>query len=254
MAATGPGALLPLAMGDWIEVRFHCQNEFQAGINVRHYVYYLRSGEETLNLGQFVQNLYDGFGPLYRAAMSNAAVFAGVDGKVITRPPFSAPALVAPPAAPGLIVSPPLPNQVSAIASLYTLYAGQQWRGRVYIPFPPQTASDALGNMTAAFRDGPLRPLVAKFAETAIVIGTTGVLHYFRPSIYRRPKEGPPPIEARMTAIAGSYSPGRFATQRRRGQYGQKNVLFTARPAMLPAVGVVTDIPGGKEVTEEELS
>jgi len=229
MAATGPGAGISLIVGDWIEVRFHCQDEDQAGINVRHYRKYLEeTGAGVFTLGQFVDMLNGVFTPLYRPCLNNTSVYVGADARIISGVFPSARAEAFPGPLAGLAPAGPLPGQVSSVVGLQTRLGGQRGRGRTYVPFPPVNAMDAMGKMTAVFRDGPLKNIARQLAAVQIFLDNTTHAHYFQPTLYRRHKDGPPEVLAAMTDVISATSPGKFGTQRRRGQYGAPNPIPSA--------------------------
>lgn len=125
---------------------------------------------------------------------------------------------------PGITLGAVMPGQVSGIISWKTLFTGQKYRGRSYMPFPPDSCFDLnIPGPTAGYlndMDG-----VANYWMNVQIIGTapnsadvisilyhpayTDDLGVFHPATY--------------DPIKSWASPQRFATQRRRGEYGALN-------------------------------
>lgn len=119
-----------------------------------------------------------------------------------------------------------LPNQVAGLISLKTQNAGRHYRGRIYTPFLPVSASDANGLMTAAYV-AILQADIASSLQSieGIVSGANTVSGLYQ--VRTRIKVVGPPV-----SFITSYNPvlvgqaiQRFATQRRRGQYGRNNPI-----------------------------
>lgn len=110
----------------------------------------------------------------------------------------------------------PLPTQVSGIVTFQTAMAGRAYRGRFYMPFPPNTASDSisLGEPSAAY----LTDLSALMDAIAVPL-TSGTLPdqaSLVPIVYHTSLNT-------FDDIISHRVNAKWATQRRRGDYGRPN-------------------------------
>jgi hypothetical protein len=119
-----------------------------------------------------------------------------------------------------------LPNQVTGLISLKTALAGKNYRGRIYTPFLPAIAADANGLMTAAFA-AILVANIAQFIPAVEIVTSGGNTISGGYSLKSRIQISLPPLPKTnvWTPIDRASVPQRFATQRRRGQYGRINAL-----------------------------
>lgn len=107
----------------------------------------------------------------------------------------------------------PLPRQVSGVISLRTALAGREFRGRVYMPFPDESDSDA-DNPSVGYQVA-LAALAAELDNNRVIIGAGGSTTLV-PVIYSRKLDQ---VNDIVQAIARST----WGTQRRRGSFGQPN-------------------------------
>jgi len=110
----------------------------------------------------------------------------------------------------------PLPGQVSGLITKKSADGSKKGRGRSYIPFPSEDANGPDGNPTADY----LLVLIAFATQTMTTLNATGVagLMTADPVIANRP------IPGLVKAITSTIPRPRWATQRRRGDYGKPNV------------------------------
>lgn len=202
----------PLAVGDICRITFESRTDTQIGINVL----FLRitdvSGQiailETLvdDLAGFGQNIYPNILP-------EEAFFSGVSGQLLGLPDsyqyFKQ--RVSFGAADGKL----LPTQTSPVIQKQSGLAGRKNRGRMYMPFPPDTFLGELGRLTI---DGIQAYITiadafnekSRWESGAAQQGTfTWTLPWDRLV---------DPVEIRNFVVTG-----KFGTQRRRGQYGKSN-------------------------------
>lgn len=115
----------------------------------------------------------------------------------------------------GTVVTPPLPKQVSGLITLRTDYAGRQYRGRTYVPFPGEIDSDGVEGRPTANYVARLDTL-GNFWSSILAIGAGGNTANGNPVLW---KQG----QVVGTPITADQGRPYWATQRRRGDYGAKN-------------------------------
>lgn len=104
------------------------------------------------------------------------------------------------------------PKQSSLVVTKKTAFPGRAFRGRMYIPFPGDVATDASGSPAAAYV--VLANNLASFLllATTLTVGLNSVT--LQPVI-------PHSTGAAPTDILGFVVQKKFGTQRRRGDYGK---------------------------------
>jgi len=216
MASFGPGAIFPVTNNMTLEVKLVCTHGGQIGVNVRHYRAALMTGTGT-TLGAVATAMNSAFAGPYRDLLSSDASWLGVAVRVITPAPGSALAFNKEDTAVGLRTAEVLPGMVSGIITLQTTIAGRGYRGRVYIPFPDESANEDAGVPTAGYVTD-LETLGAALIATRVV-GTVGVNDVtLRPVIFHRG-------DSSFTEVTSARANTRWATQRRRSDYGAQNVV-----------------------------
>lgn len=151
-----------------------------------------------------------------KAWMSPSASYRGVDCRLVS-PTLGLPNIAIGNDGPGAAAGSNLPQQVSGLIASYSNPPSRRMRGRFYIPFPSDTWSDLNGYLNAAG--------VAALQNVQSVIAATIVAGGVDPGqwqVQHRYKSGPATFA--YTSIIYYTSRDRFATQRRRGQYGRRNI------------------------------
>jgi len=115
----------------------------------------------------------------------------------------------------GANASPTLPGQASYLISLYTNLAGRAYRGRNYVPFPMAVDQDTDNTPKAAVVTALQAVANALYIPQFITTGGGGTMTT-TPVIYHRETQDSTPI---FSALVQK----RYATQRRRGDYGRLN-------------------------------
>lgn len=186
----------------------------QIGVMVRHYLVSAKAGTGATD--QQIANALDAAvaAPL-KALMASTVTYRGAAvQRIIPAPPlvevFSVTGN-----GPGTATGDPLPSQVSGIISWRTANAGPFYRGRNYIPFPAEGDNDVDGKPTAGYstRCGTLLNALVSF-----VAGSGGNTNTMLAVIYHR-------VSASYSLITAGFTQFRWATQRRRGIFGQANTV-----------------------------
>lgn len=205
-------------VSDIVEMRTVQYTPTQIALNVSHWVVGIVTTGGA-HLGEMALSFDDVLHVQYKGIMSDQARWRGVGCRVLGP--------VTPPSIEfgnitndgiGGAVSPLLPTQTTYVIRKRTQLAGKQNMGRIYPGFPPVSAANSAGDMTAAYATGVqtladqynlLRPIVVLGAggDTTLlpVLKHAGTLTF--------------------TVIDHWDGTTRFATQRRRGQLGKANVL-----------------------------
>lgn len=210
----------PIVTADALEVKIATYNNatFQLGLNVFHYGVRSITGtpldsdvtDQALTLAE----------TLYPPLMTAAGYVYGASCQII--------GAVGPPKVPATKVSAtfptggagttPLPNQVTGIVTWKTYYAGRKYRGRTYLPFPDKVNSDntqqkpnsSYVTLLNAWGNGWKAGL-----STVTGSGGSATLDF---SVYALK-----PSVTFRAAIQGLIARDKWATQRRRGNYGRIN-------------------------------
>lgn len=214
-----------LGLGDLLKVRAWVKDGDQAAVNT---IYYLCTGGNTGGVtDQDVANsLEANWNPLYIALINNNAEWRGV--QVYTKP--STPGF---PLAPvfnngnplnGTAGAVSLPKQTCGLIRYTSTNAGRQFRGRIYLPFPAAT-DNALDGAPSTGYLTRLSALATFLQNTFFLTDISGTK--FIPCIqviehgpFGKPPQ-PPPIPSPILAWNSS---NRWATQRRRGEFGRQNL------------------------------
>jgi hypothetical protein len=109
-----------------------------------------------------------------------------------------------------------LPLQVSGIVTLKTNLAGRANRGRMYIPFPPVAAQGTDGHPTNGYVTAV--DTLAAIAILPQTVGTAPNQVVLTPVVYHKRLNT-------TTDITDKVARQRWATQRRRGDYGKPNPI-----------------------------
>lgn len=111
-----------------------------------------------------------------------------------------------------------LPTQVRPITRLRTAFVGREFRGRVYGNTPTGDQQDTDMHPVANISNKWFT-MLDTFRAGLVVGGTTWVL-----CIFHRRQAGPPPVPASFTIVNQVVKVKEWATQRRGGDFGRKNV------------------------------
>lgn len=204
------------AVNDIYRVTVGCQWGVQAGVNVTHW-FVSAIGGASVNDSDIAAHFDATFAVLYKPLIHNNSRYEGVKVQKIRPLPVSLAAISTANAGVGTGGAAALPPQVAGLISLRTAFSGRAFRGRIYLPFPGEG-----DNIDATGRPEVLYVNTATTLGTALVtpqVVTAGAnTATLRCGIYRRSNFT---INTVQAAIVRSL----WATQRRRGDFGQPNPL-----------------------------
>ena len=217
-----------LQIADVLEVRYYgwCQSRSQLAVNVTHmHVSNVTpTSPATVDLELISADLDADFATEYAAVMSDICHFLGCEVQKIwpTRSVFGASDGYV---TKGTLAGDLLPAQVSGLIQWKTAVAGRHGKGRIYVPFPTESVNEADGVPNSGYlADLLLLGHDMQLSQSLTHAGTTIELE---PVLFNRTTHG-------VTSIIQARTPGRWATQRRRGMYGRMNSLPDWVPLPLP--------------------
>lgn len=206
-----------MAVGDIYKVRVCCYTPDQIGLNILHYTVAAETGVGS-SLALISQAFDTAFAVPYKAAISASAKYRGVGAqKILPGPPVvEFPTTVND--GDGTSDVGLAPCQVSGIISWSDGRAVRQGRGRSYIPFPASSMTDANGKQAAAYA-ALILSVATAIGQTRVcgIVGNQTTLVF---GLFHRL-----PLPGNFTEMQLSRLPAKWATQRRRGQFGRTNVL-----------------------------
>lgn len=202
-----------LIAGDIARIRAYCLQGNQLGLNVLHYVASLPTGSgvtEAEVAGAFNTTTAS----KYADCLNAQAEYRGASVQNITSVPSSANGYD-PVTSVGTVTGDPLPGAVSGIIGLKTAKAGRKYRGRVYIPFPGEADNTVAGVPSGGY-NGRLNSLAAAI-KGFTVTGVGGTMK-FDLVVYHRATHT-------WDNVTTTISRARWATQRRRSDFGAQDTL-----------------------------
>lgn len=217
-----------MAVGDNWKVTICCYTPTQISLN-DFFVQTLSEGANPPTAAAVAESIDIVMAPLYKPWMSSLARYRGVAVSKVSIPLPTATAGVSRDGV-GTGTAVLCPTQVSGLVGFKTAFAGRHFRGRVYPGFVDDAFKAADGSLTApglvvlnnlAFGFLTLwnaTDIVAPFGTG--VLGTT-----VRARIEDLPPATPPTFTITYNRVLSAIGRSRFATQRRRGQFGKTNVV-----------------------------
>jgi hypothetical protein len=208
--------LEPLAR---LTLRVFCQWLSQGSVNT--FDYTIASGTTLPPAEEVAAALEAAVASKYKHFMHTAAQFRGIsiqqtNGAVVNQQLFSN-AL----AGPGDGAPVPEAGQLCGLLSKQTERAGQQFRGRTYLPFPFKDPTDTLGKPTAS-QVALMTTIANQLLTTQFYTTASGVIALV-PTIFHGFDSQEPPVKPPPSTITAAFAGTSWATQRRRGGYGQTN-------------------------------
>jgi hypothetical protein len=206
-----------MPVNDLYQARIICFQGSQIAVNIRHYVVTNVTGVEGTanNLATIIDTQ---FAPHYKPLINSNASYRGVGVKLIL-PVQGVESAVVMNSGLGSGGVDSLPKQCAGLIQLQTVVGGRHGRGRVYIPFPSEQHSDANGAPTAAYGT-LLTTLAADFLLLAVYTSGPNTTTW-APCIFNRGTG----TFIKLNPGGATNSRTKWASQRRRGDFGKSNVL-----------------------------
>ncbi len=198
---------------DILQVSFHSYFAGQQAVNVRHWRVLETSGADVTfdEAAAFFEGYVNN---AYRNLMSEDAEFLGVKVRGIF-PNKTIDHINTATVKDGLVTGPPLPKQVTGLISLYSNVPGPGGRGRVYPGFPSSSQTQDDGTPDPAYVAN-LDALALLLKAGVTITNGAGGSADLEAGIYGRANDS-------FTPITTHLSRTRWATQRRRSDFGAAN-------------------------------
>jgi hypothetical protein len=218
------------ADGDIYCCRFWSKLGDQAACNVRYYLLVSHAGNgasQDAVAAAIDAEVATDLKPL----MSSAAEYLGSTTQRVWPTPPTVASFLQTARGFGAVTGDPLPKQVSGLIMLRTEFAGRKYRGRMYVPFPGEADNDATTKPSAGYQARLVtlgNSLVADVNAGAAP--DTSVLQPGLPGRTKTPVPGDPdrftyPLNGTFVPFIDNFGLRTiWATQRRRGDFGRKNV------------------------------
>lgn len=207
-----------LNAGDIIQMRMVTTSQKQFAFNIRHFQVASLSAGGAQTLQGLLEAVDEVVAPRLRNLVSPEALYEGMGMRRLLS--FIGPATLEVHTVArqgvGTSVGDVLPRQACGIATLYTIRPGRRYRGRIYLPFPGEGDNSADGTPTSAYL-ARVRDLMDVLAGTVVFVlpGAIGNVT-LKPSILHR-------SAGTVDDVTHYQERDRWATQRRRGDFGKLN-------------------------------
>lgn len=216
---------VPLTVGDVVLARIWCDTGAgggQASCNVLHYI--------VAAIGAIPANDLDVATTLdtlvhtdFKACLCSEAAYRGVQAQILNPLPPNAAKYLAQftiantgPGTSGVAIMPP---QVCGLISIQTANAGQAYRGRTYLPWPSTTDDTGTGTPNTPYLANAVA--VSNVISSGLAVSASGrTATLVRIILHRKGKNGTTPGPSPVTNASVA---AKWATQRRRGDYGRQN-------------------------------
>jgi hypothetical protein len=205
-------------LSDIYEIKFYCLQSIspqQLGLNVLHYKVLASLGTSPPE-----QDIADAFAgssaAVYKALLSQDAEFYGVGIQKIFPLPKPVATFSANGRGAGTDAFSLMPTQVTGLLTWRTEFAGRAFRGRSYLPFPAKDASSGDEIPGAAYLANLFSWATAISAP--LTVGGGGNTRRFELGIWQRHSSA-------WVAVHDFLVRRKWATQRRRGDYGRINTV-----------------------------
>lgn len=206
---------IPTAVGDFLEITFGCTAEGQNGLNVRHAKVVAQAGAGVTDQ-VLAEKLSTTFAPEYKGLLSITAAYLGCKVRIMEPIP-GIPAFSNLFAGAGSQPGDILPTQVAGLIKLTSDFGGRQGRGRVYVPFPSESTSDASGDPNADYltRLQDLGDLFVGTFTAAVALDSTTIQWVVSKSAV-----------GKTIPLKRAVPRTHWATQRRRSEINRSDVEF----------------------------
>jgi len=210
--------MTPVNVGDVFKVTFVTSCDGQLGLNVKQFR--VESADvPSADLQGLLNGICDEIAIRYTNILTNTATFRGAYATPLPNLVGVAPTISTNSAGAGTAGGNPLPMQVTGIATLRTTLAGRANRGRIYVPFPP---TDALENGTEQRPTVAYKNSVQSLAS--FFVGLNEITSPDNPAEVWEIRWGLG-VGAAFRQFDSAVARQKFATQRRRGNYGRHNEI-----------------------------
>lgn len=204
-----------IAPGDRLECKLHCSDLEQGSTNTFYLEVLTTSGASTTDLDAaiFLDSTFSGD---IKNFIADTANYNGFSVRVANELPLKIAQFANAGAGPGVAGAIGLPRQTSGLIQFRTDQAGPGGRGRLYMPFPPQSANQTLGQPIPAYV-ASLATFGSDIRTLPPITGALGGSLTTRFVLWSKK-------QARMIPITQVFGSNAWATQKRRGTFGRPNL------------------------------
>jgi hypothetical protein len=153
-----------------LEVKFYSKYGNQEAINVLHFRVSAKGGAGLTDLA-LASELSDVAAPIYQAWFTAQCEFLGASVQIVSRSPHPVAQAANDGAGAGAVAGDTLPSQVAYLIAKRTAIAGRKYRGRVYLPFWPESMNDVNGLPTAGAQAAAQDFALQFFATETYTVG-----------------------------------------------------------------------------------
>lgn len=203
-----------LGLGDVIELKLFCTLKDQLSVNVLHYRVSATAGAIAITDALAAAALDTKFAVRMKDLITSDAAYAGLTVQRI-RPLAAPPVQNITGAGAGNGGAPSLPRQVAGLIKKGTTLAGRKERGRIYLPFPGEPQSDGNPPVPTAGYQAALQTF-ADHMDDLVSVASGADSITLQPVLYHRATHT-------TSDVVFTVTRARWATQRRRGDFGQAN-------------------------------
>lgn len=204
--------------GDYFSVQLIARHGDQIAMNT--FLYSIGTVIGTISDQQCIDAVSVQIGPHLKACMSAEAEYRGAVGQLETGLNIYQRVYSIMQQGAGGVAGEPLPRQIAGLITRRGEFAGRHHQGRIYVPFPSESSNDpTLGRPSIGYA-----ALIGTYAGdmyttvTPALGGSSAIL-----TPYYRYQTGTPPNTFAFPYVS-SQARDYWATQRRRGDFGAKNV------------------------------
>lgn len=204
-----------LAPTEKFRFTIYCKSVEQVALNVVHYQVISIAGTST-TVGQFLTDFEAPLAAALKPLLNNATAYMGTTIQLV-HPNTDVAVVSQANAGLGTGAGDLLPRQTAGFIKKRAVTPGRRRSGRIYVPFPSESHSTTEGHPSAAYQALLLTygDLITKTFSTGVGANTAIVSGI----IYRRT------APANSSEILGISISDRWATQRRRGDFGRPNAM-----------------------------
>lgn len=208
---------MPFTLDDIIEERVLCQLAPQVSYNILHAKITAQVGAGATET-EVVDDASVRWAAIYKPCLSNVAAYYGADCKRIQPGPAGFTFTSKSGNGFGTVIGDVLPKQTTGLVTLVSTLPGRSGRGRIYIPFPSEFSNEVNGTPSAAYM-AALEAFCTLWetGRTIVSLVNPGATTTVRYGVFSQ-------LLQLFSVAANAICKDVWATQRRRGDYGNANV------------------------------
>lgn len=206
---------MPFTAGHTLAIKTFCVFGDQVGINIRNgFLTGVTGG--GLTDAQITAAFSSLLSLAYRPLLSANARYIGCTIQDLQNVPQEPAVIATDGAGDGLVSGDPLPKQTAGLITLRATTGGRHGHGRLYVPFPGEDDNSTVGKPNLTYMDKLITLGIFWSSPVTITIGGASVT--INPVIRNR-------LNGDTVNVTSFVAQDRWATQRRRGDFGRQNPI-----------------------------